>query len=263
MDLLITPATDDAVALTARFIIDKISHTPDAVLGLATGRTMQPLYAQLVAHYNAGAVDFSSVRTFNLDEYIGVPADNENSYRYYMNTHLFSKININPAHTYLPNGMARDPADESAAYEAHIRAAGGIDLQLLGLGSNGHIGFNEPLSSFRSRTRETILAEATITQNGALFKNGDTMPTRVLTMGIGTIMEAKKIVMLVTGKSKAAILAQMLEGPLTAMVPASILHFHPDVVVVCDEDAATELDVDIRAQRRRAWEREARWAPYR
>ena len=169
MEVIIRPIAEDAATLAARIIARRLLDKPGLVLGLATGRTMERVYRRLAAMCAAGQIDFSKCRTFNLDEYIGVPAEHPQSYRYYMNRHLFGKVNIDPNNTYIPDGMAEDLPGEATAYEARIRTAGGIDLQLLGIGVAGHIGFNEPLSALMSRTREKALTPTTLRQNAELF----------------------------------------------------------------------------------------------
>lgn len=241
MELIIRPDTAAACGLVASLIAKALREKPDLVLGLATGRTMEQLYARLVALHQNEGLDFSRCRTFNLDEYIGLPIEHPGSYRYYMNHHLFNRINIDPANTFLPDGMAKDIKTACAAYEHKIAECGGIDLQLLGIGAAGHIGFNEPLSGLKSRTRDKTLAEPTIRVNRSLFSNPDDMPRRAITMGVGTILDARSIIMLATGSSKASIIAQAVEGPITSMVTASVLQLHSLCRVVVDEDAAVDL----------------------
>jgi len=184
MEVIIRSGPEEAAELTARLIAAKVRAKPDLVLGLATGRTMERVYDRLVAMHQSAGLDFSQCRTFNLDEYIGVPAEDEHSYRFYMNHHLFSRVNIDPANTHVPDGMAKDLSSGAARYEQLIREAGGIDLQLLGIGEAGHIGFNEPLSALMSRTREKALTPVTRHQNAAMF-GGDPekVPERAVTMG--------------------------------------------------------------------------------
>ena len=227
MEVIIQPSAAAAARLTARLIADAINAKPKFNLGLATGATMEAVYAELAAMNGRKEVDFSQVSTFNLDEYIGLPPEDKNSYRYYMNFHLFDKINIDKKNTNLPDGMAADEAAEGARYEAAMKQAGGIDLQLLGIGSDGHIGFNEPLSSFASRTRAKPLTPATYRQNSIYFDPPETMPMRAFTMGVGTILDARRIVMLITGEKKAGIAAKAIEGPLTSMVTGSAVQLHP------------------------------------
>jgi glucosamine-6-phosphate deaminase len=240
MEVIVRPDADAAAALAARLIAARLRAKPDLVVGLATGRTMERVYDQLVAMQRSAGLDFSRCRTFNLDEYIGVPA--EDSYRRYMNDHLFSRVNVTLANTHIPDGMAPDLGAEAARYERLIREVGGIDLQLLGIGEAGHIGFNEPLSALMSRTREKALTPITRQQNAAMF-GGDAgrVPARALTMGVGTILDARELLLLATGAAKAAILAKAVEGPITAMISASALQLHPNCKVVLDEAAAGAL----------------------
>ncbi len=242
MEVIIRPDAEAAAALATRIIADRLRARPHLVLGLATGRTMERVYDRLVAMRGEDGLDYSRCRTFNLDEYIGVPPDDEHSYRHYMNTHLFSRAGIPLAHTHVPDGMAPDLAAEAARYERLIREAGGIDLQLLGIGEAGHIGFNEPLSALMSRTREKALTPTTRHQNAAMF-GGDPerVPARALTMGVGTILEAREVLLLATGSAKAQILARAVEGPITAMISASALQLHANCKVIVDEAAAAAL----------------------
>lgn len=243
MEIIIQPDGDAAALMVARVIAREIRRKPDLVLGLATGRTMESVYGHLARMHQEKALSFASCRTFNLDEYIGIPADHAGSYRHYMNLHLFSKIDINLKNTYLPNGMAPDLAAECHYYEEAIKERGGIDLQLLGIGHDGHIGFNEPLSSLRSRTREKALTLSTLKANSAMFDNNiDKVPRRAITMGVGSILDSKRAIMLVTGASKASILAKATEGPITSMVTGSALQLHPRCTVITDEAAATKLE---------------------
>jgi glucosamine-6-phosphate deaminase len=199
---------------------------------------MEPLYDQLAAL----GVDFSRSHSFNLDEYVGVPPDNPQSYRHYMNERLFDRINIERDNTHVPDGMAADLGAEVAHYERLIKDVGGIDLQLLGIGDDGHIGFNEPLSALMSRTREKALTPKTRRQNAAMFGGDpDRVPKRALTMGVGTILEAREIILLATGAAKAGILAKAVEGPITAMISASAIQLHPRCKVVLDAAAASAL----------------------
>jgi glucosamine-6-phosphate deaminase len=242
MEVIVRPTAEHAAELVARLIAARLRSKPDLVLGLATGRTMERVYDRLVATQQSEGLDFSRCRTFNLDEYIGVPAEDEHSYRYYMNHHLFNRINIDLANTYVPDGMAIDLRAEAARYENLIRQTGGIDLQLLGLGEAGHIGFNEPLSALMSRTREKALTPITRQQNAAMFGGDlDKVPKRALTMGVGTILDARELLLLATGGAKASILAKAVQGPITAMISASAMQLHPNCKVIVDEEAAREL----------------------
>jgi glucosamine-6-phosphate deaminase len=186
-------------------------------------------------------LDFSRCHTFNLDEYVGLSPDDPNSYHYYMKQHLFRNVNIDSNKTHLPNGLAKDPDAECRDYEALIQKAGGIDLQLLGIGRAGHIAFNEPLSSLKSRTRIKALTPATLEQNGRFFSGADKVPPRALTMGVGTILESRRCVLLALGKEKAEVVAKAIEGPITSMITATALQMHPRCAVVLDEAAASKL----------------------
>ena len=262
MEVIVLSDPPQAALLAARIIAKELRARPDLVLGLATGRTMELVYAHLVRLHREQALDFGRCRTFNLDEYIGLPPDHPGSYRTYMETHLFRQVNLAPGRTHLPDGMAEDFAGESRRYEALIAQAGGIDLQLLGLGADGHIGFNEPLSALLSRTREKALTPATRLQNASMFGGDpDQVPPRAITMGVGTILDSRRCLLLATGAEKAAILAKAVEGPVTAMVTASALQLHPRCTVVADAAAAAELQ-GIEYYR---WifENEPEWADYR
>ena len=242
MEVVIRSDAGMAAQLVARLIAARVRAKPDLVLGLATGRTMDRVYDHLAATRRDTGLDFSRCRTFNLDEYIGIPAGDEHSYRHHMDRHLFSRVNVAPVNTHIPDGMAADLRVEAARYEGLIQAAGGIDLQLLGIGEAGHIGFNEPLSALMSRTREKALTPVTRHQNAAMFGgDADRVPARALTMGVGTILEARELLLLATGRAKAAVLAKAVEGPITAMISASALQLHPNCKVVVDEEAAGDL----------------------
>ena len=242
MELVIQPNADRAACLVARLIAQAIREKPHIVLGLATGRTMERVYRCLVQMHKHRGLDFSLCRTFNLDEYIGLPADSPFSYRYYMNRHLFSQVNIDRRNTFLPDGMNSDINRACQHYEEQIRELGGIDLQLLGVGAAGHIGFNEPLSALQSRTREKALTPTTIADNAPLCGGDpDKMPRRAITMGVGTILEARRVILLATGTAKANVLAKAVEGPITSMISASALQLHSHCRVVVDEEAAANL----------------------
>jgi len=241
MEVIVRPSESDASWLTARLIAAAILEKPHLVLGLATGRTMESVYAKLVQLHCEEGLDFSLVRTFNLDEYIGLTGEDVNSYRFYMNHHLFDHINIDKRNTNLPDGMADDIDLECLRYEDRINEAGGVDLQLLGIGRAGHVGFNEPLSALQSRTRAKALTPMTISENSGQFEDPTRMPRRAMTMGVGTILEAERILVLVTGGAKAEVLAKAVEGPITSMVSATAIQLHPAVQVLCDEAASSEL----------------------
>lgn len=229
--------------IAANIIAAQIVLKPNCVLGLATGSSPIGTYKELIKKYENGDVDFSDVTTVNLDEYKGLPRTNDQSYYYFMNENLFNHINIDKARTHVPNGMEEDEKVESENYEALIKEVGGIDLQLLGIGHNGHIGFNEPADQFDKETHCVDLTESTIQANKRFFKSADDVPKQAYTMGIGTIMTAKKILVVVSGADKASIVKKALTGPVTPSVPASILQMHPDVTVVCDAAAYAELEV--------------------
>jgi glucosamine-6-phosphate deaminase len=224
----------------AREIAGFVSENPACTLGLATGSTPIGTYDALAASQAAGQVSFSQVTTFNLDEYCGLAPDHPQSYRYFMDTNLFNRVDIDSAATHLPCGV---DADESscAAYEAAIEASGGIDLQVLGLGNNGHIGFNEPADSFPVATHLVDLHPSTLQANSRLFDDIDSVPRRAITMGIGTIMKASRIVVLVNGEGKADIVRDVIEGPVVPQVPASVLQLHRNVTFFLDKAAASKL----------------------
>lgn len=261
MQVILQPTAERAVNLVAHIIAESIKRKPHLVLGLATGRTMVPLYQRLVSMHREEGLDFSLVVTFNLDEYIGLPPSHPGSYHYFMYNHLFNHINIDKRNIHIPNGMAEDIRKECKLYEEKIRDFGGIDLQILSIGESGHIGFNEPLSSMFSRTREKALSPITIEQNKHLFPNPEEMPKRAITMGVGTILEADQCVVLVTGKHKGEILAKAVEGPITAMVSATALQLHPNCVVVADEEAGCKLTQ--KEYYRWIFENEPEWEVYR
>jgi glucosamine-6-phosphate deaminase len=217
-----------------------IQGKPDARLGLATGATPRALYAELIRRNQLGHLSFSRIETFNLDEYLGLGPQHPQSFHRAMRHSLFAHVDIDPANTHLPAGDSADPAAEAAAYEALIKARGGIDLQILGIGRNGHIGFNEPGSSLGSRTRVKTLSPATVRDN-QLAKPDFEAPIMAITMGIGTILDAKALLVLATGAAKAAAVAAALEGPLTASCPASAIQLHPDATVILDPAAAADL----------------------
>lgn len=241
MEVIIRPDKESACSLTARLIAKALKAEPRLVLGLATGRTMEQVYEMLATMHRAEGLDFSQCRTFNLDEYVGLAGKDKTSYRFYMNKHLFSKINIPLDQTHLPDGKASDLEKECEKYEETIKKVGGIDFQLLGIGEVGHIGFNEPLSALLSRTRVKSLSPATIAQNAKFFGRASAMPHRAITMGVGTILESRRCVLLATGQKKADIIAKAVEGPITSMISASSLQLHPRCTIIVDEQAAAKL----------------------
>lgn len=226
----------------ANIISAQIIMKPDCVLGLATGSTPIGVYKQLIEWHKKGDLDFSEVKSVNLDEYKGLPKDHEQSYYHFMYENLFSKVNIDLNNTNIPNGMEEDSEKECARYNAVIESMGGIDMQLLGLGHNGHIGFNEPGVVFEKMTHCVDLTESTIEANKRFFNSIDEVPKQAYTMGIKTIMQAKKILLVVNGESKAKILRDSLFGEVTSNVPASILQLHGDVTIVADEEALSLID---------------------
>ena len=225
----------------ANIISAQVIMKPSCVLGLATGSAPIGTYRQLIEWYEKGDLDFAHVTSVNLDEYKGLSGDNDQSYRYFMNHNFFSHINIPMERTFVPNGLEKNSDAACAAYNEIIRSCGGIDLQLLGLGHNGHIGFNEPGEAFEKETHCVDLTESTIEANKRFFEKEEDVPRQAYTMGIKNIMQARKILLVVSGEDKADILAQVLEGPITPQVPASILQLHNDVTVVADEAALSKL----------------------
>ncbi len=221
----------------ANIISAQIIMKPDCVLGLATGSSPVGTYKQLIEWYQKGDLDFSKVTTVNLDEYRGLGPDNVQSYRYFMDTNLFNHVNIKKDHTFVPNGLELDPERACAVYNEIIYKQGRIDMQLLGLGRNGHIGFNEPGAAFEKETHCVDLTESTIEANKRFFESEDKVPKQAYTMGIKNIMQAKKILVIVSGEEKAEALKRALYGPITPAVPASILQLHNDVIVIADEAA--------------------------
>lgn len=226
----------------ANIISAQIIMKPDCVLGLATGSTPIGMYDQLVEWYKKGDLDFSEVRSVNLDEYKGLSKENDQSYYYFMHKHLFDRVNIPLDHTNLPNGLEPDTKKECQRYEELIHSLGGVDLQLLGMGHNGHIGFNEPGAAFEKETHCVKLAQRTIEANKRFFTSAEDVPKEAYTMGIKTIMQARKILVVVSGKDKASMVKKAFFGPVTPDVPASILQMHNDVSLVADEEALSEIE---------------------
>ena len=220
----------------ADIIAAQIILKPNCVIGLATGSSPVGTYKELIAYNKKGDIDFSDVTTVNLDEYVGLDGSNDQSYRYFMNDNLFNHINIDKNCTHVPNGCAADLAAEGEAYDALIKDLGGIDLQLLGIGLDGHIGFNEPDDVFVKATHEVVLDESTIKANARFFANEDEVPKTAITMGMLSIMQAKKILLVANGKAKKDIVQKAFFGPITPPVPASLLQLHPDVTVIFSEE---------------------------
>lgn len=242
MEVIIRPTAEAAAGLVALLVAKRLRQNPRLVLGFATGRTMERVYARLAHEHRTAGLSFADATTFNLDEYIGLPAGSPDSYRHYMNEKLFRHIDIRPDRTNLPDGNATDLDSECAAYERRIADAGGIDLQLLGIGGVGHIGFNEPLSALFSRTRVKALSPQTIAQNAVMFGGDATkVPRRAITMGVGTILDCRRCILLATGDEKAEVIASAVEGPVTSMISASALQLHARCTVIVDDAAASRL----------------------
>ena len=241
MKIIKTKNYNEMSRTAANIFFSQITLKPDSVLGLATGSSVLGLYENLVKSYKNGDLDFSNVKTINLDEYAGLDKAHDQSYRYYMDNNLFKHINIEPENTNLPDGLAKDMKAECRRYNALIESFGGADIQLLGLGLNGHIGFNEPDGVFTKETHLVDLEESTIKANSRFFADEKDVPRQAVTMGIQNIMQAKKIVLCVSGRQKAKILREVLFGDITPGVPGSILQLHSDLTVVADEEALSEL----------------------
>lgn len=240
MNIVVVSNFDSMSEEVAKIVIAQIRQKPSSVLGLATGSSPLGVYSLLEEYHNRG-VDFSKVITFNLDEYVGLAGDHPQSYRYYMEQNLFARVNIKPEKTHIPNGIAQDLQEECRSYDEMIRQIGGIDLQLLGIGSNAHIGFNEPGTPFGTTTHVVDLTESTIRDNARFFATQSEVPTQALSMGIKSIMHAQNIVLMANGGSKAHAIFAALRGPVTPEVPASVLQLHPSVTVVVDQAAGSKL----------------------
>lgn len=225
----------------AYIIASQMILKPNSILGLATGSTPVGTYKELINLYKNGVINFSEVTSFNLDEYFGLPKDNPQSYDHFMKANFFNHIDIDEENVYIPNGMSDNVEKECANYEKKMKEVGGIDLQLLGIGRNGHIGFNEPSDYFEPNTHLVQLDEDTIEANSRFFDSIDEVPIKAISMGIGSIMRAKKILLLASGEGKADAIYDTAKGPITSKVPASILQLHPDVVIIVDKEAASRL----------------------
>lgn len=241
MDFIIKDTYEEMSIACADVFEDLLTVKPACVLGLATGSTPLGTYAELVKAYSSGRISFRDVTTFNLDEYEGLDPDNDQSYRWFMNHNLFNHVDIDKSKTHVPDGLCENSHTMCEEYEKAIEAAGGIDIQLLGLGHNGHIGFNEPSDEFPIATHKVTLTKSTIEANSRLFDSIDEVPTHAYTMGIGTIMKAKKIVVIANGEGKAEIVKRAFKGDVTPQVPASILQSHPNVTIILDKEAAKLL----------------------
>lgn len=245
MEIKVCNNYEEMSAYAAKIIASQVILKPSSILGLATGSTPVGTYKELIKMNKENSVDFKDVITFNLDEYYPIKQTNDQSYKYFMNENLFNHININKENTHIPNGETTDPANECKKYDEMIEKAGGIDLQILGIGQNGHIGFNEPDEFLYPETHVTDLTQNTIEVNSRFFNDISEVPTKALTMGIGTIMKAKKILILANGKSKLDIVNKLINGKITTNVPASLLKVHPDVVLICDKEAYASMHLGI------------------
>lgn len=250
MEVIVKDTYEDISALAGQMIGALIRKKPNCVLGLATGSTPVGTYKELIRLHKEEGLDFSKVTTFNLDEYVGLSPDHDQSYRYFMNDNLFNHINIKKENTHVPDGMAEDIPAACEAYEKKIQKAGGLDIQLLGIGGNGHIAFNEPGSSLGSRTRVKTLDDKTIQDNARFFKSIDEVPHYAVTMGIGTIMDARQLILLANKENKADAILKTVEGPITAIVPATIVQLHPKATIITDKAAASKLTREYPAEPR-------------
>ncbi|WP_300346535.1 glucosamine-6-phosphate deaminase [Clostridium sp.] len=241
MRLMVTKTYDEMSKVAANEMADSIKSNPEIILGLATGGTPIGMYKNLIKMYNDGELDFSKVTSINLDEYVGLSGEHDQSYRYFMNTNLFNHINIDKSKTFVPNGLAKNIEEECKSYDARIENMGGIDLQLLGLGANGHIGFNEPGEVLSVGTHLTDLKESTIEANARFFESIEDVPRKAVTMGLGGIMKAKKIMVIASGEGKAEVVKAMMSGKITTEIPATMLQMHNNVVLIVDEAAASLL----------------------
>lgn len=241
MRVYIVDNYDEMSLKASNIIIDQLKKKPNSTLGLATGDTVLGMYQNLIAEYKEKRLSFKDVKTVNLDEYIGLPREHKNSYYYYMNENFFKHIDIDRSQTFIPNGMAEDLEEECIRFEQTIEQLGGIDLQVLGIGVNGHIGFNEPGTPIDSVTQRVKLKQSTIESNSRFFDSIEDVPTEALTMGIKTIMRSRKIILLASGEKKAKAIQRLVEGRVHPESPASILQLHPDASVILDKEAASLL----------------------
>jgi glucosamine-6-phosphate deaminase len=241
MEVVIQRDYEKMSKVAAQIVVEVLNAKPNAVLGMATGSTPLGLYQELVRLHKEEQLDFSRVTTFNLDEYVGLRVDHPQSYHYFMQEHFFKHVNIPRQNINIPSGTTSNYPAFCGWYEERIEECGGIDVQILGIGSDGHIAFNEPTSSLSSRTRLKTLSKMTIDDNARFFERREDVPIYAITMGVGTILDARKLVLVATGKAKARAIAQAVEGPVTSMVTASAIQLHQDATVVVDEEAAAEL----------------------
>ena len=242
MEVIVVKDYDEMSAKASAIVIDAVKRKPDIVLGLATGSTPVGLYSALIEAHKEHGLDFSRVTTFNLDEYVGLAPDHEQSYRYFMNRNLFDHVNVNKEDTHVPDGLAENLSQHCRDYEQMIRDAGGIDIQVLGIGRDGHLGFNEPGSSLGGLTQVVTLARETIEDNSRYFDSEEAVPKFAVTMGIQTILNSRMCLMLANGEGKTDAVKGCVEGPVAAVCTASALQMHPNAVVVVDEAAAGKLE---------------------
>ncbi|MEC1722665.1 glucosamine-6-phosphate deaminase [Schinkia azotoformans] len=245
MRLIMAKDYEDLSKQAADYFIKKIQGSPAMTIGLATGSTPEGMYRYLVRDYKENRISFRNITTFNLDEYVGLDGNNKNSYQFFMNDHLFNHIDIEKSNAHIPGGISKDISADCATYEQLIKKHGGIDLQLLGIGGNGHIGFNEPGSSFQSRTRIVELTDKTRRDNARFFNSFEEVPTEAVTMGMGTILESKEILMLISGEGKREAARMLLSGNVNEDFPASALHKHPNAIVIADEAALADVPADL------------------
>ena len=241
MEVVVLPTYEEMSRAAAQIVADVLNAKPNAVLGMATGSTPLGLYQELVRMHREEGLDFSQVTTFNLDEYVGLRPSHSQSYHYFMHENFFKHVNIPPGQTYIPSGTTSNYQSFCQWYEQRIEECGGIDVQILGIGSDGHIAFNEPGSSLSSRTRLKTLARSTTEDNARYFERSEDVPIHAITMGVGTILEARQLLLLASGKNKAGAAAAMIEGPVTSMITASAMQLHPLAKVFLDESAASQL----------------------
>lgn len=242
MEVIISKSTEDMAVASAQVVADVMNAKPNAVLGMATGSTPLGLYKELVRLHKNEGLDFSQITTFNLDEYVGLPVTHDQSYHYFMHENFFKHVNIPSQNIYIPSGTTSNYRAFCDWYENRIEEAGGVDVQILGIGSDGHIAFNEPTSSMSSRTRLKTLCKQTIDDNARFFEKREDVPIYAITMGVGTILESRKLLLLANGKNKADAAAKMIEGPVTSMITASALQLHDDAKVFLDDAAASKLE---------------------
>lgn len=260
MEIVILPDAAEVGRVAASKIAQTVASKPDAVIGLATGSSPLAIYAELARRVREDGLHFGRARGFALDEYVGIRADHPESYAQVIRREVVEPLGMDPSRVHVPDGRAADIEAACARYESDIRAAGGIDIQILGIGSNGHIGFNEPTSSFASRTRIKTLAPQTRADNARFFATADEVPTHCVTQGLGTIMDAREVVLVAQGEQKAAAIAAAVEGPVTSMVPASLLQFHRRATVIVDEAAASRLA--LADYYRHTWQNKPAWQQF-